>query len=154
MSNRNGPRRLSHLEIGAVAQVAVALAAGRPRCHAARGRLSWPRFRPAARRGRSQRHAAVARFHAATVPSWPTAIIRRGRAGDRARAIVVHGSSGSSIAIHALARAIAARGVETFAVDIRGHGASGTRGDIAYLGQLEDDLADLVASPQDRPTAR
>jgi pimeloyl-ACP methyl ester carboxylesterase len=30
-------------------------------------------------------------------------------------------------------------------VDIRGHGSSGTRGDISYLGQLEDDLADLVA---------
>jgi pimeloyl-ACP methyl ester carboxylesterase len=29
--------------------------------------------------------------------------------------------------------------------DMRGHGASGTRGDIAYLGQLEDDLADFVA---------
>ena len=38
-----------------------------------------------------------------------------------------------------------ARGVETFAVDIRGHGASGTRGDIGYVGQLEDDLADFVA---------
>jgi alpha-beta hydrolase superfamily lysophospholipase len=35
--------------------------------------------------------------------------------------------------------------VETYAVDIRGHGTSGTRGDIAYLGQLEDDLADFVA---------
>ena len=42
-------------------------------------------------------------------------------------------------------RALAARGVETFAVDIRGHGASGTRGDIGYVGQLEDDLADFVA---------
>ena len=30
-------------------------------------------------------------------------------------------------------------------MDIRGHGASGTRGDIAYVGQLEDDLADFVA---------
>jgi alpha-beta hydrolase superfamily lysophospholipase len=30
-------------------------------------------------------------------------------------------------------------------VDIRGHGASGTRGDIGYVGQLEDDLADFVA---------
>jgi alpha-beta hydrolase superfamily lysophospholipase len=60
-------------------------------------------------------------------------------------AIVVHGSSGSSrSAIHALSTALAARGVQTFAVDIRGHGASGTRGDIRYLGQLEDDLADLV----------
>jgi pimeloyl-ACP methyl ester carboxylesterase len=60
-------------------------------------------------------------------------------------AIVVHGSSGSSVAVHALADALAARGVETFAPDIRGHGASGTRGDVAYVGELEDDLADLVA---------
>lgn len=60
-------------------------------------------------------------------------------------AVVVHGSSGSSQgAIHALALALAARGVQTYAVDIRGHGASGNRGDIAYLGQLEDDMADLV----------
>jgi alpha-beta hydrolase superfamily lysophospholipase len=60
-------------------------------------------------------------------------------------ALVVHGSSGSSRgAIHALSAALAARGVQTYAVDIRGHGASGTRGDIGYLGQLEDDLADLV----------
>jgi alpha-beta hydrolase superfamily lysophospholipase len=61
-------------------------------------------------------------------------------------AIVVHGSSGSSAGtIHALSRALSQRGVETWAVDIRGHGASGTRGDIAYVGQLEDDLADFVA---------
>jgi alpha-beta hydrolase superfamily lysophospholipase len=61
-------------------------------------------------------------------------------------AIVVHGSSGSSgNTIHALSRALAQRGVESYAVDIRGHGVSGTRGDIAYLGQLEDDLADFVA---------
>jgi alpha-beta hydrolase superfamily lysophospholipase len=59
-------------------------------------------------------------------------------------AIMVHGSSGSSIAVHALAKALAAQGVETFAPDIRGHGASGTRGDIGYIGQLEDDMADLV----------
>jgi alpha-beta hydrolase superfamily lysophospholipase len=61
-------------------------------------------------------------------------------------AIVVHGSSGSSgTTIHALSAALAAHGVETFAVDMRGHGASGTRGDISYVGQLEDDLADFVA---------
>ncbi len=61
-------------------------------------------------------------------------------------AVVVHGSSGSSRgAIHALSTALAERGVQTFAVDIRGHGSSGARGDISYLGQLEDDLADLVA---------
>jgi alpha-beta hydrolase superfamily lysophospholipase len=60
-------------------------------------------------------------------------------------AILVHGSSGSSVAVHALADALAARGIETYAPDIRGHGASGSRGDIGYIGQLEDDLADLVA---------
>jgi alpha-beta hydrolase superfamily lysophospholipase len=60
-------------------------------------------------------------------------------------AVLVHGSSGSSTAIHALADALAARGIESFAVDIRGHGASGARGDIGYVGQLEDDLQDFVA---------
>src|ERR1700712_5716986 len=70
-------------------------------------------------------------------------------------AFVVHGSSGSSRgAIHALSSALAARGVQTFAVDIRGHGASGSRGDIGYLGQLEDDLADLVGEiRKTNPTA-
>src|SRR5205085_10434518 len=61
-------------------------------------------------------------------------------------AIVIHGSSGNSGGtIHALSQALAGRGVEAFAVDLRGHGVSGTRGDIGYLGQLEDDLADFVA---------
>ena len=61
-------------------------------------------------------------------------------------AILVHGSSGSSPAVHALADALAAKGVETYAPDIRGHGGSGTRGDIAFIGQLENDLEDLVAT--------
>jgi alpha-beta hydrolase superfamily lysophospholipase len=61
-------------------------------------------------------------------------------------AIFIHGSSGSSGTVnHALTAALAARGVETWALDIRGHGASGTRGDIGYVGQLDDDLADFVA---------
>jgi alpha-beta hydrolase superfamily lysophospholipase len=68
----------------------------------------------------------------------------RGAAGGKI-AILVHGSSGSSPAVHALADALAAHGVDTYAPDIRGHGGSGTRGDIAYLGQLEDDMADFVA---------
>jgi len=68
-----------------------------------------------------------------------------GSATGRA-AILIHGSSGSSgTTIHALSGALAAHGVETYTVDIRGHGASGTRGDVAYVGQLEDDLADFVA---------
>jgi alpha-beta hydrolase superfamily lysophospholipase len=64
---------------------------------------------------------------------------------SRQVAVVIHGSSGSSVAVHALAKGLAARGVETWTPDVRGHGASGTRGDIGYLGQLEDDMADFVA---------
>ena len=61
-------------------------------------------------------------------------------------AIFIHGSSGSSGTVnHALTAAIAAHGVETWSLDIRGHGCSGTRGDIGYVGQLEDDLVDFVA---------
>lgn len=68
----------------------------------------------------------------------------RGTASGRI-AILVHGSSGSGIVMHTLAEALASRGVASWVPDIRGHGGSGTRGDIGYFGQLEDDLADLVA---------
>jgi len=60
-------------------------------------------------------------------------------------AILAHGSSASSIEMHAVATALAGAGVTAVAVDIRGHGASGTRGDIAYRGQLDDDLSGLIA---------
>ena len=59
-------------------------------------------------------------------------------------AILAHGSSASSIEMHALATALAQAGVTAVAVDMRGHGASGTRGDIGYRNELDDDLADLV----------
>src|SRR5258707_6825213 len=48
--------------------------------------------------------------------------------------------------MNAVAKALAAFGVTAVALDMRGHGASGTRGDITYPGQLDDDLADLVAN--------
>ena len=87
----------------------------------------------------------IARFHARdgtelAYRHYPARALATGQI-----AIVVHGSSGSSIAVHALAKGLAARGIDTWAPDIRGHGASGTRGDIGYLGQLEDDLSDFVA---------
>ena len=70
-------------------------------------------------------------------------------------AILAHGSSGSSIDMHALAKALAESGIATYALDMRGHGHSGTRGDIAYIGQLDDDLADFVAFiRRSRPDAR
>ncbi len=70
-------------------------------------------------------------------------------------AILVHGSSASSEEMHAVAQKLAAAGVVAAAIDARGHGASGTRGDIGYLGQLDDDMADLIAHLRKTfPTAR
>jgi alpha-beta hydrolase superfamily lysophospholipase len=60
-------------------------------------------------------------------------------------AILAHGSSASSMEMNAVAKALEGAGVTAVAVDIRGHGASGTRGDIAYPNELDDDLADLLA---------
>ena len=58
-------------------------------------------------------------------------------------AILAHGSSASSDEMNPAAKALAAAGVTAVAIDVRGHGASGTRGDIGHAGQIEDDLADL-----------
>jgi pimeloyl-ACP methyl ester carboxylesterase len=59
-------------------------------------------------------------------------------------AVLIHGSAGSSSTMNDIGKALSQHGVSAFALDIRGHGASGTRGDIAYLGQLEDDFSDFL----------
>lgn len=59
-------------------------------------------------------------------------------------AVLVHGSVGPGTTMHALARALRDAGVSAYVLDIRGHGGSGRRGDIAYIGQIDDDLADFV----------
>ena len=59
-------------------------------------------------------------------------------------AVLVHGSSASSDSMHPMAQALAAAGVHVFALDIRGHGASGTKGHIGYIGQLESDMQAFV----------
>lgn len=70
-------------------------------------------------------------------------------------AIAVHGSVGSSLNMNAVAHALAKNGIAVAAIDVRGHGGSGTRGDIAYLGQLDDDMADLVGDLRiDYPAAQ
>jgi non-heme chloroperoxidase len=60
--------------------------------------------------------------------------------------IAIHGSSASSSSLHPLAQALQAKGFTVYAPDIRGHGDTGTRGDIDYAGQLDDDLADFVGA--------
>lgn len=60
--------------------------------------------------------------------------------------ILIHGSGWHGGQFHAMASALAQSGHITVIVpDLRGHGSHPERrGDINYIGQLEDDLADLI----------
>ena len=58
--------------------------------------------------------------------------------------VLVHGSSASSSSMHVMAKSFAAAGYAPYALDIRGHGQSGAKGHIAYIGQLEEDLEDFA----------
>ena len=58
--------------------------------------------------------------------------------------VLIHGSAGSSNSMHVLAKALAKAGNEVYALDICGHGASGAKGKISYVGQLEDDLVSFT----------
>ncbi len=70
-------------------------------------------------------------------------------------AILLHGSGGSSLNMTVLGQALAEAGVPSFALDARGQGLSGRRGDIDYIGQHDDDLADFLAVAQKAyPNAR
>jgi pimeloyl-ACP methyl ester carboxylesterase len=60
--------------------------------------------------------------------------------------VFIHGSGWHGGAYDDLARRLSATGeVDVLLPDLRGHGPdTATRGDIAYIGQLEDDIADLI----------
>jgi non-heme chloroperoxidase len=59
--------------------------------------------------------------------------------------VAIHGSSAQSTSMHPLGKALSAAGIPVYAPDIRGHGATGTRGDIDYATELDDDMADFTA---------
>ncbi|MDB5824465.1 MAG: Alpha/beta hydrolase family protein [Herminiimonas sp.] len=67
--------------------------------------------------------------------------------------VLVHGSSASSKSMHAMASGFAEAGHPTWALDIRGHGDSGKKGDIDHVGQLEEDLEDFVTQTALAPSA-
>jgi alpha-beta hydrolase superfamily lysophospholipase len=70
-------------------------------------------------------------------------------------AILVHGSGGSGLNLTVLGAALAQANVPAYVPDIRGQGLSGRRGDIDYIGQIDDDLGDFVAVVRQRyPQAR
>ncbi|HRI17786.1 MAG TPA: alpha/beta hydrolase, partial [Burkholderiaceae bacterium] len=58
--------------------------------------------------------------------------------------VLVHGSSASSRSMHTLAEALAQSGRDVVALDMRGHGESGPRGRVERVGQLEDDVEDVM----------
>ena len=67
-----------------------------------------------------------------------------GNGAPAGRIVLVHGSSARARSMHVLAQGLAAAGFEVAALDMRGHGDSGPRGDIAHIGQLEDDMEDFL----------
>ena len=69
---------------------------------------------------------------------------RAGQSENRGTVVLIHGSSARSDSVHPLAQGLAKAGFGVYAIDVRGHGESGHKGRIAYVGQLEDDLEDLV----------
>jgi alpha-beta hydrolase superfamily lysophospholipase len=67
---------------------------------------------------------------------------------NKGSAVLVHGSSARSDSMHPMATALAAAGVHVYALDVRGHGDSGPKGHIAFIGQLESDLQSFVQAVQ------
>jgi non-heme chloroperoxidase len=59
--------------------------------------------------------------------------------------VLIHGSSDDGSGLHPLAKALRDAGASVYVPVLRGHGNSGRGGDVDYIGQLEDDLADFVA---------
>jgi pimeloyl-ACP methyl ester carboxylesterase len=64
--------------------------------------------------------------------------------GARETVVLIHGSSGSSASMHPVAEALNARGATVYALSMRGHDGTGRSGDIDYVGQLDNDLADFM----------
>lgn len=131
--------------LGGLAVVAAVLAAaiafGGPRPPAPMASISAPfakvdlRDLPAVQRvvARDGTPLALRRYVAATTPPHGSVVL-------------VHGSSASSRSMHTLAEALTQSGRDVVALDMRGHGESGPRGRIERIGQLEDDVEDVLAA--------
>lgn len=72
-------------------------------------------------------------------------LLYRSYPGDPRRIVIaIHGSSGTTTSMHAVARAIHRRGATVHVLAMRGHEGTGRSGDIDYIGQLEDDVIDFI----------
>ncbi|WP_321926449.1 alpha/beta hydrolase [Paraburkholderia guartelaensis] len=127
--------------LAAIAAAAIALVKGGPRQPEPLDSINAP-FKevdfsdlPALRRYTARDGASLA---------WRAYLPQAG--APQACVVLIHGSSASSASLHPLARQFAAAGYAACVPDVRGHGESGRKGTIAYIGQLEDDLEDLLAA--------
>ena len=88
----------------------------------------------------------LSRFRARDGAALAYRLYPSARAPPAGSAVLVHGSSAASASLHPLAAALARAGFTAFALELRGHGDSGVKGRIAYVGQLEDDLEDFISA--------
>jgi pimeloyl-ACP methyl ester carboxylesterase len=75
-------------------------------------------------------------------------------AGSKTTIVLLHGVMSMARRLDPMARMLrTSTGAEVITLDLRGHGGSdGNPGDIAYIGQYEDDVADVIATVRrDRP---
>lgn len=102
---------------------------------------------------------ALGRIDRSTLPAPEILPARDGtplavrRYGDGAGTAVValHGMFLDGSCFHPMAMALGHAGASVYVPDLRGHGASaGRRGDVDHVGQLEEDLADLLLLVRDR----
>jgi pimeloyl-ACP methyl ester carboxylesterase len=63
---------------------------------------------------------------------------------SRETVVLIHGSSGNSASMDLVGKALNARGATVYALTMRGHDGTGRSGDIDYIGQLDDDVADFM----------
>ncbi len=132
--------------------LAAAIAWGGPQPIAAMDSINAPFAKldysalPAIKRYTARDGAALAYRHYASGPvaTGPASAVLKQPMRPARRIVLVHGSSASSRSMHPLALALQAAGFTVDALDVRGHGDSGPRGHLAYIGQLEDDLADFM----------
>ncbi|MEP1942110.1 MAG: alpha/beta fold hydrolase, partial [Sulfitobacter sp.] len=77
---------------------------------------------------------------------YPLQLRTYGGADDVPLLVLVHGSGWHGLQFDSLGKALEGH-ADVVAVDLRGHGtAPNRRGDIDYIGQFEDDLADLITA--------
>lgn len=128
------------LAVGAATALLCAVALGGPQTPPPLGNINTPfagadySTLPALRHYTARDGTALAWRHYA-----PAAAQATGR-----RIVLVHGSAGHGASMHTLAQALAQAGLAVAALDLRGHGGSGPRGQIGYIGQLEHNVEDFL----------